>query len=79
MKIFLPAARVGAHTMYVAPAAEDPSAGVPEWWTVKDNGDRVPLSMPVRFVNGMAEVPDNLGRFLINRGHARKTRPLLAA
>jgi hypothetical protein len=75
MKVYTPARQDGIRTIAVAPAAVDPTARVAEW----QDDDGKPLTISVRFVHGVAEVADNLGRFLIAHGYAKKTRPLLYA
>lgn len=77
MRVYYPDAleRPGIRTISVAPAATDPTARVPEWQD--PNGD--PITLHVRFVHGVADVDDALGRFLIAHKHARKSRPLLVA
>jgi hypothetical protein len=78
MIVWEPVARTragGLHTIYVAPAKEDPSATVSDW--VDRDGN--PITFPVIFRGGKAEVSDSLGRFLIDKKLAKKSRPLLAA
>lgn len=65
----------GLHTLFVAPAAEDATARVAEW----QDKDGNPKTISVQFKGGAAEVPDNLGRFLVEHGHALKSRPLIYA
>ncbi len=75
MKIYHPTQGHGLRSIAVAPAAMDPTARVPEWQD--ENGD--PVTVTVRFRYGMAEVEDPIGRFLVAKGLAKKTRPLLLA
>jgi len=77
MKVYYAAAleRPGVRTIMVAPAAIDPTARVEEWQDAEGN----PVTIGVRFIHGVATVEESLGRFLIAHGHARGTRPLLAA
>lgn len=77
MKVYYPERqeRPGVRCISVAPAAVDPTGRVPEW----QDADGNPLTLHVRFINGEAVVDDPLGRFLIAKGHAKKTRPLLYA
>ncbi len=83
MKVYIPTydasgkplRRDGERTIYVAPAAVDPTARVPEW----QDPDGNPLSIGVRFIRGVAEVDDALGRFLIAHKLAQKNRPVIEA
>ena len=68
MKVFYQ--RREDHTVVACPAGDTPSAEHPAEWL---NGDGSPKVFPVRFVEGQAEVLDSLGRYLIDRGVARKT------
>ena len=65
----------GTHTLYVCPAGDPDRKGeCPSEW-VNDRNE--PVNFPVEFRNGRAEVPDNLGRYMIERGLARKTKLIL--
>ncbi len=59
------------YTIHIAPGAEAPE--------VSDflHPDGIPKTISVVFENGRAEVPDNLGRYLIDKGYAQKTRLFL--
>lgn len=75
MRIFLPnhAAneRVG---MYVTPG-KDRASDPAEWF----NGKGEPESVAVEFRFGEADVPDPLGKFMVEGGYAQKTALLLPA
>lgn len=60
------------HTLFVQPGTEYP---VSEW--LADN--RKARLIPVLFTHGRADVPDNLGRYLIDKGYARPSPLLLPA
>jgi hypothetical protein len=66
------AVRQASHTMFVAPAAQI-EGEVPAHW--KDV-DGEPITIPVEFKYGRAEVPDDLGKFMLKFGHAAKS-PLI--
>lgn len=64
------------HVIMVAPARDDPTSNVAEWQDTDGN----PLTLRVLFKEGMADVPDPLGRYLIDKGLAKKhptTAPML--
>jgi hypothetical protein len=75
MKVYHPVQGRSLQHLAVAPKAEDPSVGVKEW----EDKDGEPVTLRVTFVHGVAEVDDSLGRFLIARKHAFKSRPLISA
>ncbi len=64
------------HQMAVAPAA-DPRGGAidSEWIDARGK----PVTFHVNFVDGVAEVPDALGRYLVKTGMAKRTRLWLPA
>ena len=65
------------HVMSVAPAAHMEGQGeMPLEWVGPDNK---PLTITVEFIHGEANVPDNLGRYLVKHGLAKKTRLILPA
>lgn len=64
-----------SNTLYVAPAASESARGVSEWL----RADGEPLTIPVEFKYGVAHVPGNLGRWLIDAGHAQNSPIILAA
>ncbi len=63
----------GSKSLSVAPAAEDPTARVPEWLDAEGN----PTTVTVHFRNGEADVSESLGRFLVARRHAVARRPAI--
>jgi hypothetical protein len=68
--------RFGEHTVFVAPG-NDPvgiSGGVCDEWL--EPGGK-PRTIAVQFNHGLATVPDNLGRYLVARGLARRTRLII--
>ena len=71
--------RSGIHTIFFTPAKMlGPKDGeAPKDW-FDQNGK--PLQFPVRFRNGVAhDVEDRLAKLLIEKGQARKTRPIIHA
>jgi hypothetical protein len=74
MFVYLPGHK--SHSIFVTPAADErgqPLDGVSQFKT--PNGE--PIQYNVRFVDGRAEVDATLGRWLVERGHARRTRLVL--
>jgi hypothetical protein len=67
-------AGAGIHRLSVSPATEDPSA---RDWARDANGS--PVTSEVKFRRGEAVVRDDPGRFFVDRGYARKTRPLVGS
>jgi hypothetical protein len=65
---------VANHTLITAPAGHLPKEFESEdWWD--DTGERRrPKTFEVKFTFGQAEVPDPLGRYLIETGQAMKHR-----
>lgn len=76
MKVYLTGgSKAPSHRMHICPA-NDIKGEVPAEWVTEHNE---PLNIVVEFKHGVAEVPDNLGKYLISRGIARKTRLILEA
>lgn len=69
MKIYHPGSR-GKHTIFVCPGQEFP---------VSDflDADGKPIQFPVGFSEGAADVPDNLGNYMIDRDLAKKSPIIL--
>lgn len=55
-------------TLMVTPGAHDKECS--DWFDDKKNAKR----FDIKFVNGVAEVPNNLGAFLVAHGQANKTK-----
>lgn len=76
MRIFLHSTRAEASPSYivtVAPAADDfvkSEHAIADWKTPEGN----PKQIEVVFQYGAAEVPDALGKYIVSRGIAQKTR-----
>lgn len=70
MKIFVNGAqeRKELHRLFVTPGKDDPSNSA---WIGED---QLPMQLTVTFVRGVAEVDDQLGRYLIKKGLAEKSR-----
>jgi len=71
MIVYHPVTRDRTTYTFCQPGLEHP---VSDW--LDENGD--PLSFNVEFKFGKAEVPDNLGRFLIDKGLAQESVILVA-
>jgi len=77
MKVYYPgekAQRQPSFVMSVAPAATVQNQEVPRDWVDDLNN---PVQFNVEFVYGVAEVPDELGRYLIENDLVRKTQLVL--
>ena len=68
----------GRGTIFVAPGKDHPENS--DWIKVSRNPEgrevREPVQFAVKFENGVAEVPDGLGRYLIDKKLARRS-PLI--
>ena len=74
MKIFRPyESNRATNIVYVAPAAMPDGKGVSEWL----RADGEPLTIPVEFKAGVANVAGNLGRWMIANGLAQASPILL--
>ena len=75
MRVYFNSEKRGSHTVHIRPAADfDHLAGQPpasDW--LEDDG-RSPRQIAVVFTDGVADVPDSIGKYLIAVGHARTTR-----
>lgn len=60
-----------AHTVIVCPAAHMPNTEVPKEWVDRDNN---PVTFPVVFQHGKAEVDDALGAYMVKAGIAQRSR-----
>ncbi|MCP3017540.1 hypothetical protein [Cupriavidus basilensis] len=68
MKVYRPGSR-GKHTLMVAPGVSHPISDF-----VEGKGkDRKPKQFNVVFVEGVAEVSENLGRYLLNNDLAKRS------
>lgn len=68
MRIYKHAERELNTTVHVQPGKEFPD--ISDW---KDE-QGIPLLIPVQFTNGVAEVPSNLGRYMLDKGLAFRNR-----
>ena len=75
MRVYFNSDKRGNHTVHIRPAADfEHLQGQPpasDW--LEDDG-RTPAQIAVVFTDGVAEVSDSIGRYLIATGHARPTR-----
>jgi hypothetical protein len=62
------------HTVVACPAKHMPAVSHASEW--KD-GQGEPVVFSVKFRDGVADVPDHLGKYLLDQGHVKKSRPLL--
>lgn len=62
--------------MSLSPANDPPGAECPADWVDDKNN---PVQINVEFQYGRADVPDDLGRYMIKRGFAAKTKLILPA
>jgi hypothetical protein len=77
MKVYLTgirAAQAAEHVLYVAPAGHLENTEMPSEWVTEKNE---PITMSVVFHHGAAEVPSNLGAYLVKFGFASKTRLII--
>lgn len=65
--------QVNPHTVYLRPAAHV-KGGFPAEWLNPDGSKRM---FRIEFKNGRADVPDNIGQFMIDTGLARSSPILL--
>jgi hypothetical protein len=76
---------VAEHTVIVCPAVDvrqpvgtdGKRADPPADWVDYVDGETKPKQIPVKFFHGQAEVPDLLGKYMVERGLAQKTRLIL--
>ena len=78
MRVYFNSEKRGNHTVHVRPAADfEHLQGQPpasDW--LEDDG-RSPRQFAVVFTDGVADVSDSVGKYLIAVGHARPTRLIL--
>ena len=58
-------------TIYVTPGRTDPNS---DFMELNEDGKQVPRQFQVTFTNGVAEVPDNLGKWMCDKGHALRSK-----
>ena len=75
MLVFLPHKKAN-HTMHISPAAdrEFVKGEVPADWVDDENN---PRQFTIEFTRGKAEVDDKIGKYLIDRGLAKKTKLII--
>src|SRR5689334_1308512 len=75
MRVYFNSDKRGTHTVHIRPAADfDHLQGQPpasDW--LEDDG-RTPAQFAITFTDGVADVSDSIGRYLVATGHARATR-----
>lgn len=69
----------GRGIVFVTPGRDHPETS--DWMKTNTDSEgksfNEPIMFTVKFENGVAEVPDNLGRYMIDKGLARKSRLIL--
>jgi hypothetical protein len=75
MFVYAPNKKKATHTMYLCPGADPEIKGEKpsDWFNDKNE----PISFTVVFKAGRAEVDDTVGRYMIERGLAKKTRLII--
>ena len=64
-----------SHTMFVCPAGDPFLKGEkPSDWVDNENN---PITFQIEFKHGKSEVDDKIGKYMIDRGLARKTKIIL--
>jgi hypothetical protein len=75
MQVYFNSEKRGNHTVHVRPAADfdflQGQQPASDW--LEDDG-RTPRQIAVIFSDGVADVSDSIGRYLVATGHARPTR-----
>lgn len=71
MKVYLPGGSMASTRVYVQPGKEFPNADF-----LDPQGN--PRLLTVEFKRGVARVESNLGDYLVDKGHAQRTRLILA-
>ncbi len=81
MKVYFPHANPPKKTNVFVQPASDKEAGehrrISDFFTINEKGEKVPTMFTVRFVDGVADVPSPLGKYMIDRGIARRSRIVL--
>lgn len=77
MKVYSPHEKQqkGKHTIRLTPGTKNPENN--SFMRDNEKGDKVPQLFTVTFVDGMAEVEDNLGRWMIDNKVALKSKKLI--
>lgn len=77
MKVYSPHPKqsTGVHSIHVTPGRKNPETA--EFMTTNEKGESVPQQFRVEFVNGVAEVTDALGKWMIDNNHAAKSKRLI--
>ena len=77
MKVYLNgerASRAANYTVSVCPAGHLKDTEMPHDWVTEANE---PKTFPVKFVYGLAEVPSNLGQYMVKYGLAQRSRLII--
>lgn len=75
MKIYQQGPRQGVFDMMVCPGGHEPAECPSDWF--REDGS--PIMFNIRFENGKAEVPGNLGRYMIKHEMAFRSPLILPA
>jgi hypothetical protein len=76
MKLYLPNSQRD-HLMFLTPGNESEAS---DFWIRDEKGDPAPRQFTVRFVAGVADMsrhPSALAKYMLDKGLARKTPPLI--
>lgn len=68
---------VAEHTIICAPAGHRPKEFEGDSWWDLTGDKKKPMEYPVKFIFGQAEVPDDLGKYLVATGQAMRSRLVL--
>ena len=63
-----------SHSLFVCPASDLRKADCPSDWLTEEGR---PMTMEVDFKYGRAEVPSNLGEYLVRQGFAFKSKLII--
>lgn len=76
MKVFTQSRHMstGAHSIHIAPGAHEKRENCPEEWF---DHDGTPKQMVVAFMHGVAEVDDQVGRYLLAHRLAGRSRLII--
>jgi len=77
LKIYLSGERASlapSHSVYVCPARHLEGEDMPEGWVTDKNE---PVDITVEFHYGIADVPSNLGAYMLKYGLASKSRLII--
>jgi len=68
------AARAARYIVSVSPGGHLKDTEMPCEWMTEANE---PKTFPIEFVYGVAEIPDNLGKYMVKYGFAQRSRLII--